>query len=96
MVDDRLFARILRQDREDEREKRRLIREAERARAADRFQGTEALLGRGGAVPVAPRPNAACSLTPVSRSPLNHLQTRDRGLTRDECQRPVRRWTALR
>ena len=39
MYDDRMFARVLLQDREDEFEKRRLIREAERARAAERSQG---------------------------------------------------------
>lgn len=40
MYDDRTFARILQQDREDETKRRRLIREAERARAAERHQGS--------------------------------------------------------
>lgn len=39
MYDDRLFARVLRQDYESELEKRRLIREAERARTAEESEG---------------------------------------------------------
>lgn len=39
MYDDRAFARILQQDREDEIKKRRLIREAERARAVEESEG---------------------------------------------------------
>lgn len=39
MFDDRMFAWVLRQDREDERERRRLIQEAERARAVEESGG---------------------------------------------------------
>lgn len=39
MFDDRMFARVLRQDHESELEKRRLIREVERARAAEESEG---------------------------------------------------------
>lgn len=39
MFDDRMFARVLRQECEDELEKRRLIREAERVRAAEESEG---------------------------------------------------------